>query len=75
MLQYRLEDHPGSDLVHTPSRVTLCPLKGEVLAVADALYKARYFVLGCDNLIIAVDHKPLIKLLVTDHLRTLPTPD
>ena len=41
----------------------LCPIEGEELAVADALNKARHFVLGYDNLIIAVDHKPLIKLL------------
>ena len=34
------------------------PVEGEALAVADALDKARFFVLGCTNLIIAVDHKP-----------------
>ncbi len=28
----------------------------------DALDKARHFVLGCNNLIIAVDHKPLLKI-------------
>lgn len=38
------------------------PVKGKALAVVDALEKSRYFVLGCDNLIIAVDHKPLLKL-------------
>ena len=30
--------------------------------MADALDKARHFVLGCSNLIIAVDHKPLLKI-------------
>ena len=39
------------------------PIEGEALAVADALDKARFFVLGCDNLILAVDHKPLLKVL------------
>ena len=38
------------------------PVEGEALAVADALDKARFFVLGCSNLIIAVDHKPLLKV-------------
>ena len=38
------------------------PVEGEALAVVDALDKARYFTLGCENLIIAVDHKPLLKL-------------
>ena len=38
------------------------PVEGEALAVADALDKARHFVLGCSDLVIAVDHKPLLKL-------------
>ena len=38
------------------------PVEGEALAVADARDKARFFVLGCSNLIIAVDHKPLLKV-------------
>ena len=37
-------------------------VEGEALAVADALYKARFFVLGCSDLISAVDHKPLLKV-------------
>lgn len=39
------------------------PVEGEALAVADALDKARFFVLGCEDLILAVDHKPLLKIL------------
>ena len=39
------------------------PIEGEALAVADALDKARFFVLGCKDLILAVDHKPLLKIL------------
>ena len=38
------------------------PVEGEALAIADALDKARFFVLGCSNLIIAVDHKLLLKV-------------
>ena len=38
------------------------PVEGEALAVADALDKARFFVLGCEELIVAVDHKPLLKI-------------
>ena len=37
-------------------------MEGEAFAVADALDKARFFVLGCSDLIIAVDHKPLLKV-------------
>ena len=39
------------------------PIVGEALGVADALDKARFFVLGCSDLIVAVDHKPLLKIL------------
>ena len=38
------------------------PIEGEALAVVDALDKARHFVLGCNDLTIAVDHKPLLKI-------------
>ena len=38
------------------------PIEGEALAVVDALNKTRHFVLGCENLIIAMDHKPLLKI-------------
>lgn len=37
------------------------PIEGEALAVADTLDKACFFILGCSNLIIAVDHKPLLR--------------
>ena len=51
----------GSRFTH-PAESRYAPIEGEALAVADALDKARHFVLGCDDLIIAVDHKPLCKL-------------
>ena len=51
----------GSRFTHA-AESRYAPIEGEALAVADALDKARFFVLGCDNLIIAVDHKPLLKV-------------
>ena len=39
------------------------PVEGEDLAVADAHDKARYFVLVWENVLVAVDHKPLLKLI------------
>ena len=41
------------------------PIKGEALAVAWALKKAKHFVIGCMNLYIGVDldHKPLLGIL------------
>ena len=51
----------GSRFTHA-AESRYAPVEGEALAVADALDKARFFVLGCSDLIIAVDHKPLLKV-------------
>ena len=36
------------------------PIEGEATAVAWGLNKSRYFTLGCQNLMVATDHRPLI---------------
>ena len=51
----------GSHFTHA-AESCYAPVEGEALAVIDALDKARFFVLGCSDLIIAVDHKPLLKV-------------
>ena len=61
----------GSRFTHS-AESRYAPVEGEVLAVADALDKARYFVLGCDDLIVAVDHKPLLKVLGDRSLEGIP---
>lgn len=50
------------------------PIEGEALAVVDALEKTRHFVLGCPDLIIAVDHKPLLKVFGDRSLEAIPNP-
>ena len=50
------------------------PIEGEALAVIDALDKTRYFTLGCADLIIAVDHKPLLKVFSDRCLDEIPNP-
>ena len=57
-----------------PSESRYSPVEGELLAVADALYKARHFVLGCNNLIVAVDHKPLLGILNDKSLADIENP-
>ena len=57
-----------------PAESRYSPVEGELLAVADALYKARHFVLGCDKLIIAVDRKPLLGLLNDKSLADIENP-
>ena len=61
----------GSRFTH-PAESRYAPIEGEALAVADALDKARHFVLGCSDLIIAVDHKPLCKLFGDRSLEDIP---
>lgn len=39
-----------------PAESRYAPIEGEALAVGDPLDKVRHFGLGCDNLIITVDH-------------------
>ena len=40
-----------------------CPLEGEALAVAWALHDTKFFTLGCTDLHIQTDHRPLVSLL------------
>ena len=50
------------------------PIEGEALAVVDALKKARHFVLGCSDLTVAVDHKPLLKVFSDRLLEDIDNP-
>ena len=61
----------GSRFTH-PAESRYAPIEGEALAVADALDKARHFVLGCSDLVIAVDHKPPLKLFGDRSLEDIP---
>ena len=63
----------GSRFTH-PAESRYAPIEGEALAVADALDKARHFVLGCNNLMIAVDHKPLLKIFGDRSLDQISNP-
>ena len=63
----------GSRFTH-PAESRYAPIEGEALAVADALERKRYFVLGCDNLVVAVDHQPLLKVLGDHKLEDIKNP-
>lgn len=47
----------------TPAESRYAPIEGEALAVAYALHQTRYYTIGCSDLIVATDHKPLIRIL------------
>ncbi len=51
------------------------PIEGEALAVADTLDKARFFVLGCSNLIVAYDRSLKEISLTTGRLKKSPMAD
>ena len=48
------------------------PVEGEALPVTHALQKCRMFVLGCPDLLITVDHEPLVKLRGNRDLQDIP---
>ena len=52
----------GSRFTH-PAESRYAPIEGEALAVAYALHQTRYYVLGCKDLLVATDHKPLLQIL------------
>ena len=56
----------------TSAESRYAPIEGEALAVADALEKTRFFVLGCTDLTVVVDHKPLVKVLGDRSLADMP---
>ena len=63
----------GSRFTHA-AESRYAPIEGEALAVAEALNKAKYFVLGCDDLTVVVDHKPLLKIFGDRSLDNIPNP-
>lgn len=46
----------------TPAESRYAPIKGEALALLYALNSCRMFIMGCPDLLVAVDHKPLIRI-------------
>jgi hypothetical protein len=57
-----LDSLVGSRFTH-PAESRYDPIEGEALSVVYALHQTRYNVLGCRDLIVATDHKPLLQIL------------
>ena len=57
-----------------PAESRYHPVEGEALAVAYALHKTRYYIQGCKKLIIATDHRPLLKIFGDRHLEDISNP-
>ena len=45
-----------------PAEKNYSPVEGEALSAAVGLKKFKHFIMGCKNLSLVVDHKPLLKL-------------
>ena len=58
----------------TPAEQKYHPIEGELLAVTWALQKTGYYTLGCERLLILVDHKPLLGLLQSRNLGNIENP-
>ena len=57
-----------------PAEVNYSPTEGEALAVAVGLENSRYYTLGCRQLYVATDHKPLLSILNDRALDTIVNP-
>ena len=70
----------GWKLVFAKSRFTkgseagYKPIEGEALAVVYALQKCKIFILGCPQLLIVTDHKPLVSIFGTKSLEKIENP-
>jgi hypothetical protein len=58
----------------TPAEKNYAPVEGEALAVAWALGQTKFFTMGCNDLLIIVDHKPLVKILGDRRLDEIENP-
>ena len=58
----------------TPAEERYAAVEGEALAIVWALQKARLFLLGCPNLEVYTDHRPLLKLFSDRQLKDVTNP-
>ena len=57
-----------------PAESRYAPVEGEALAVAWALEATKHYTLGNSKLLVATDHKPLLKILGDRKLEDIPNP-
>ena len=57
-----------------PNEEGWAPVEGEALALVYALQKTKYFVLGCKDLVIATDHRPLLGIFGEKKLENIENP-
>ena len=50
------------------------PIEGEALALISGLESCRMFILGCPDLLVTVDHQPLVKIFLDQVLENIKNP-
>ncbi|XP_064100950.1 uncharacterized protein K02A2.6-like [Macrobrachium nipponense] len=58
----------------TLAEVNYAVVEGEVAAVVWCFQKARLFLLGCPNIILVTDHRPLVKVFCDRELKDIANP-
>ena len=58
----------------SPAESNYHPVEGEASSAVHGLSKCRFFILGLNNLILCVDHKPLLSILGKQDLSTIDNP-
>ena len=58
----------------TSAESRYAPVEGEALGIVWALQNTRHFTLGCTNLVVMTDHKPLCKLLGNKRIEEIENP-
>ena len=57
-----------------PAESRYAPIEGEALTIAWALEHTRFFTLGCDDLVVITDHKPLVGVFQDKTLNQITNP-
>ena len=58
----------------SPAESRYAPIEGEMLAAVWAMEKCKFFLLGMKDFMLALDHKPLIGMLGSQPIMTIPNP-
>ena len=67
-------NRPNWVQIHYRAESRYAPVEGEALAIVYALENTRHFNLGCTNLVVMTDHKPLCKLMGSKSMEEIINP-
>ena len=74
LLQDWMETSAGRGKFCNPAETRYSPTEGEATACVKGLHDTKYYTLGCKDLYVATDHKPLVSILGDRALDTIDNP-